>query len=156
MRRPWQSFDRVIFFVFAAFLFNSIVVNIYLLFGDISSDSASPIARQLYWYGSHIDPLSLHPPTWLRFSLTMGMVPFTAYYIAGIVAFRRRAEWIRTWTLLYGAGAIYEVVQFLAVSLIDQAPGTNVPALLAINIAWLLVPVALIWRVWRTPVFPAA
>jgi hypothetical protein len=149
-----RVFDRLLPPIWAVFLFNALVVNPYLVSRSVGADSQSPIARALYWYGTHIDPLSLELPLWLAFSLSAG-ASFAVYFFAAAYAFHKRREWIRPWTLLWAGAVVFEVLQFLVVSLVSPLPGTHIPALLAINVPWLVLPIALVWRVWAIPVFGA-
>ncbi len=148
-----RVFDRVLPPIWAVFLFNALVVNPYLVSRSVGADSVSPIARALYWYGTHIDPLSLALPLWLAFSLTAGAL-FAVYFVAAAYAFHKRREWIRSWTMIWAGAVVFEVAQFLTVSLVDPMPGTHVPGLMGINLPWLFLPLALVWRVWEIPVFP--
>jgi hypothetical protein len=147
-----RVFDRLLPPIWAVFLFNALVVNPYLVSRSVTADSNSPIAKGLYWYGTHVDPLSLELPPWLGFSLSAGTL-FAAYFVAAAYAFHKRCEWIRPWTMLWAGAVVFEVAQFLVVSLVDPLPGTNVAGLLSINLPWLFLPVALVWRVWEIPVF---
>lgn len=150
-----RVFDRALPPIWAVFLFNALVVNPYLVSRSVTADSHSPIAKLLYWYVSHIDPLSLELPLWLAFSLTAGTC-FAVYFFAAAYAFHKKREWIRPWTMLWAGAVVFEVGQFLTVSLIDPLPGTNIVGLLSINLPWLLLPIALVWRVWEMPVFEVA
>ena len=70
-------------------------------------------------------------------------------------AFWKRREWIRLPTLVYSGAVIFEVGQFILVSIIDRTESTDVLMLIGFNILWFLFPFGLIWRVWKTPVFAA-
>jgi hypothetical protein len=146
-----RLFDRILLVCFFVLLVNAVWLNAWALTNFAEGTSVG--ARLLAHYGQW-DPLFLHPPLWMRFSFAAGTVLFGPIFVAAIVAFwRRRGEWIRPWILLYAGGATFELLQYFALEVINNLPGTNFAVVFAANGPWLLVPIAAAVRVWRTPVF---
>lgn len=144
--------DRILLGFLAFFSFNAIVLNPLALAGF--PEASGPLATAGGWYAGS-DPLYADPPPWMRFSLWWGTVLSGAYLLVAVYAFWKQREWIRNWTLLYAAAALFETVQYFVLEFQSEEPETNLLVVTMFNLPWLFVPGWLTVRAWQSPMFGA-
>lgn len=62
-----------------------------------------------FWFYAPYDPLLVSNPTWLH-AMAFPSFFYMCYYVAAIYAFSKKAEWIRTPSVVWGAMMSYSVL----------------------------------------------
>ena len=78
---------------------------------------------------------------------------YVPYYCIGIFAFITEKEWIRIPTLMWGYGLLLTMVVVLREELYGSYPTKDVPLFLAAYGPYALMPIMIMARVARYPVF---
>ena len=143
--------DLVLVIAFALFAFTSLVMEPYFVLGAL--DRADPFAAGWRLYANAWDPIFLRAPTFLRLQCAIDWLLFGPFYVAAIVAFARRREWIRLPALLFVAAMSYSLLLYFGVELIDERGRADLPVVIGVNIPYGIVAALLGWRVRRAPVF---
>lgn len=99
-----------------------------------------------HWYGDTYDPLVMARPAFWRMMMWIDAVYFGPFYLAAIVAFVRGRDWIRVPALVWSGMLITCVSIILMEERYGQWPTDHLPVVLATNVPWLLVALAMIWR----------
>jgi hypothetical protein len=108
-----------------------------------------PLLSLVRWWETRFDPLLLARPAWYRATIWLDVLAFGPFYAVAIYAFVRGRDWIRL------PGTIWAAMLFTNVFIIlfDELHGVHAtPApgiVVAANAAWLVVPVVVVWRLWR-------
>jgi hypothetical protein len=106
----------------------------------------APIVDLVHWYGNRWDPLLLARPPFWQMTIWIDVLLFGPYYLAAIYAFARGRDWIRVPALVWSGTMLANVL----IILMEERYGAHAsPAfwvVLAANASWLLVPLAMIWR----------
>ena len=108
-----------------------------------------PLLSLVRWWETRFDPLLLARPAWYRATIWLDVLAFGPFYAVAIYAFVRGRDWIRL------PGTIWAAMLFTNVFIIlfDELHGIHAtPApgvVVAANAAWLVVPVVVVWRLWR-------
>ena len=159
VRRPIplrrRKFDLV-FIIF--FLFNLLFITYFVdleqvLIPDTSSFTypvwPPKAAVQLFhWYGRTHDPLLLARPPFWRATIWLDVLLFGPYYIAAIYAFWKGKDWIRLPTIIYATMLFTCVVIILFEEKLGAHAAPSFAMAFGSNLAWLVVPVLLIIRMW--------
>jgi hypothetical protein len=104
----------------------------------------------VHWWERSFDPLLWARPAWYRATIWLDVLAFGPFYVAAIVAFVRGRDWIRIPAVIWGSVMFTNVF----IILFDELWGIHAtPAplvVVAANLAWLLMPFAVGWRVLRS------
>ena len=104
----------------------------------------------VHWWERSFDPLLLARPAWYRATIWLDVLVFGPFYVAAIWAFARGRDWIRLPAVIWASMLFTNVF----IILFDELKGVHAapsPAIVvAANAAWMVVPVIVIWRVWRS------
>jgi hypothetical protein len=150
---PLRTVDKVLVATFVLFAFTSFVMEPYVVFGVDLAAARDPFGRAWHLYASRWDPLFLATPLFLRVMCGIDAVVFGPMYVALIVGFLRRREWVRTLALVYASAIVYSTIVYFAVELLAPPPGTDLAMVILINVPYTVMPLVLAWRVRRAPVF---
>ncbi len=108
-----------------------------------------PLIDLVHWWGEHFDPVLLARPPWFRATIWIDALFFGPFYAFAIVAFVRGRDWIRLPSVIWASVLMTNV----AIILFEELAGPfATPArglVLLANAPWLLVPMALIARMWN-------
>jgi hypothetical protein len=108
-----------------------------------------PLVDLVHWYGETYDPLLLARPPFWRMTIWIDVLFFGPFYLLAIVAFIRGRDWIRTPALVWSGTMLANVLIILMEERYGQWATPRFDAVLALNIPWLLFPLATIWRMRR-------
>lgn len=109
-----------------------------------------------HWWGRSFDPVLYARPAWFRATIWIDLVAFGPFYACAIFAFARGAEWIRVPSLLW-AGLMLANVTIILFEELAGPHATPAPAaVLLANAGWLLMPLAVVARMWRDHPFTRA
>jgi hypothetical protein len=106
----------------------------------------APLVDLVHRYGARYDPLLMARPPFWRMTIWIDVVGFGPFYAAAIWAFLRGRDWIRVPALVWSGLMTANVL----IILMEERYGTwatpSFAAVLALNLPWLLLPAATIWR----------
>jgi len=110
----------------------------------------------VHWYGRHADPLVIARPPFWRMTIWIDVVYFGPFYLAAIIAFARGRDWIRTPALVWSGMMLSNVLIILMEERLGVSATPHWPLVLALNLPWLCLPLAVIWRMRRPHPFTVA
>ncbi len=109
-----------------------------------------PFVDLVNWWGRNFDPLLQARPAFYRMTLWIDVLLFGPFYVAAIYAFVRGRDWIRPAAMVW-SGAMVAIVSII---LMEERYGIHASPrfgmLLAANLPWLLLPVAMLARLARS------
>ena len=108
-----------------------------------------PVIDLVHWYGNHYDPLLMARPPFWRMTIWIDVIFFGPFYAAALYAFIRGRDWIRVPALVWSGTMLANVLILMMEERYGQWASPHFPMVLSANLAWLLLPFAMIWRMWR-------
>ena len=115
----------------------------------------APCVRAIHWWGKTADKLVLARPVWFQVAIWLEIVVQAPFYAVAIYAFLRRKNWIRLPAVVYAV----VLLTIMPIVLGEQYFGehaTDKPALVtAVYAAYVVMPLAVLYRVKDAEVFPA-
>jgi hypothetical protein len=162
LRRPIPLRQRPIdLFIVAFFVINLLLITYIvdieqLIIADPYHFSyplwpPAPAVDAIHWWGNTFDPLLMARPVWWKMTIWIDNLGFGPFYVVAIYAWTRGRDWIRRPSLLYSAIMLTNVTIILGEELAGPHASPHFPIVLLANLAWLLVPLAIIFRMWRSP-----
>jgi hypothetical protein len=110
-----------------------------------------PLVDLVHWWGRTYDPLLLARPAFFRMTIWIDVLLFGPFYAAAVYAFVRGRDWIRLPAVLW-SGAMCTIVSII---LMEERYGIHASprfgVVLAANLTWLLLPLAVVARMARSP-----
>jgi hypothetical protein len=100
----------------------------------------------IHWYGRTYDPLLMARPPFWQATMWIDVLLFGPFYLAAIYAFIRGRNWIRVPALVWSGMMMSNVLIILMDERYGVTPPPNYAFVLALNLPWLLLPLAVIWR----------
>lgn len=113
----------------------------------------APVVDLVHWYGAHYDPLLMARPPFWKMTMWIDVLFFGPFYLAAGYAFVRGRSWIRTPALVWSGTMLANVSIILMDERYGVTPAPNFPIVVGFNLPWLLLPVAMIWRMRRAEPF---
>ena len=152
--------ERRIDLLFIAFFllnlgFITYIVDLEQLVIDDPAKFAYPIwppsrlVDLVHWWGRNFDPALMARPTWWKATIWIDALGFGPFYAVALWAFSRGREWIRLPSVIWASVMMTNVVIILAEEIWGPHATPRLAMVLAANAPWLLVPIALIARMWR-------
>lgn len=114
----------------------------------------APLVDLVHWYGNNFDPLLMARPPFWQMTIWIDVIFFGPFYFFAIYAFVRGRNWIRVPALVWSGMMMSNVLIILMEERFGEFAAPNFWQVLGANLAWLLLPVATIWRMRREP-FPS-
>jgi hypothetical protein len=108
-----------------------------------------PLVDLIHWYGSHYDPLLMARPPFWQMTIWIDVLFFGPFYLFALYAFIRGRDWIRVPALVWSGMLMANVLIILMEERYGGTPPPNFLLVLALNLGWLLMPLAMIARMWR-------
>jgi len=105
----------------------------------------------VHWYERSFDPLLLARPAWYRATIWMDVLLFGPFYAVAIWAYARGRDWIRIPSVIWATMMVTNVSIILFDELLGEHATPRPGAVVGANLAWLLVPFLVGWRVLRSP-----
>lgn len=113
----------------------------------------SLLRRQFKKWVLECDPLLGHNPLWYWIIAIFSPVLYFPFYLSAIFAFLFQREWIRDWCIIWGSVLSSTTGVVILDEIWGPYPSPNVPKMLAAYLPWVIFPIAVIFRVWKRPVF---
>ncbi len=105
----------------------------------------------VHWWGRTFDPVLLARPVWWKMTLWIDALFFGPFYAVAIYAFIKGKEWIRFLSIVYASVMLTNVTIILGEELFGAYATPHFPIVLLANLPWLVFPVYIICRMWRSP-----
>jgi hypothetical protein len=148
--------DWLFVLAFSFFTWSSFFSDIVPALGiPIVPDSPNLLVRGVWYYADGADPLLIANPHYLRISTFISAFVFGPFYPVLVWAFVTGVNRIRVPAIAYVAAMTYGMVTFLHHEFAGPTPPTNQPWFFGWNLPYLLIPLALGWRMRRAEPFSA-
>jgi hypothetical protein len=122
---PLRERNRDWFFIvtFALFATTSFLIDTANMIGRPSPHSNNPMARMVYDSMSGIDPVLIANPRAVQIGVgCVSALVFGTFYLVLIYAIARGREWIRLPTFFFAGMIVMNLVVYLAVGILGDAP----------------------------------
>jgi hypothetical protein len=107
------------------------------------------LVDMVHWWGNNFDPLQSARPVWWKATIWLDAVVFGPYYAAAIYAFIKGKNWIRIPTLVIMPILFTNVFIICSEEIFGPTPAINLPLVLFANLPWALLPIFLVWKMWK-------
>jgi hypothetical protein len=156
-RRPYDLFF-VIFFAVNALVITYVIDLEQLVVADPSHFSypvwpPGPAIDLVHWWGHHYDPLLMARPPFWQMTIWIDVVFFGPFYFLAVYAFVRGRNWIKVPALVWSGTMLANVLIILMDERYGVTPAPNFGLVVAANLAWLLTPFLMMWRMRREQPF---
>lgn len=108
-----------------------------------------PAVDLIHWYGRTWDPLLLARPPFWEATMWIDVLFFGPFYAFALYAFARGRDWIRVPALVWAGMMLSNVLIILMEERYGQFATDHFAAVVGFNLAWLLLPLAMIVRMRR-------
>jgi hypothetical protein len=105
----------------------------------------------VHWWGRTFDPVLLARPVWWKMTIWIDALFFGPFYVLAIYAFVRQREWIRIPGIIYASVMLTNVTIILGEEAFGAYRTPQFGVVLLANLAWVLVPLFIIYRLGRSP-----
>ncbi|HET8662667.1 MAG TPA: emopamil-binding family protein [Micromonosporaceae bacterium] len=109
----------------------------------------APLVDLVHWYGNTYDPLLIARPPFWRMTIWIDVVFFGPFYLCALYAFTRGRDWVRLPALVWSGTMLANVLIILMEERYGAHATDHFPFVLALNLPWLLMPFAMMWRMRR-------
>jgi EXPERA (EXPanded EBP superfamily) len=109
----------------------------------------APLVDLIHWYGRTYDPLLMARPPFWQATMWIDVLLFGPFYLFAIYAFIRGRDWIRVPALVWSGMMMSNVLIILLDERYGVTPAPNFTLVVGFNLPWLLLPLAVIWRMRR-------
>jgi len=113
---------------------------------DVDFCAEQRLWGSLCWYGQHLDPLFLANPQWLRVMSGISAWVFGPMYLVLAWAFWRGVDAVRIPAIAWAIAILYSMVVHLWMEVFGDHPAPNLPLLLAIYLPYVVLPIAVLYR----------
>ncbi len=110
----------------------------------------APAVNLIHFYGRMFDPDLIARPVWWKMTIWIDDLGFGPFYLVAIYAYLTGKDWIRLPSVIYGAMLFTVVVIILGEEFAGAHAAPNFPLVLLFNLPWLVFPVIIIARMWRS------
>ena len=104
----------------------------------------------IHWYERTFDPLLLARPAWYRATIWLDCLVFGPFYAAALFAYAKGKDWIRLPSVIWASIMSTNVFIILFDELLGIHRSPHPLAVVAANAAWLVVPIVVVARMWRS------
>jgi len=111
----------------------------------------APLLALVHWWERGFDPLLIARPAWYRATIWLDVLVFGPFYAVASYAFVRGRDWIRVPAVIWGSVLFTNVFIILADELWGVHASPHPATVVAANLAWMVMPFAVGWRVLRSP-----
>jgi hypothetical protein len=152
-QRPYDLFF-VIFFAVNAVLITYIVDLEQLVVPDPAHFTypvwpPGPAIDLVHWWGNHYDPLLMARPPFWQMTIWIDVIFFGPFYLFAVYAFVRGRNWIKVPALVWSGVMLANVLIILMDERYGVTPAPNFALVVSANLAWLLIPFAVMFRLRR-------
>jgi EXPERA (EXPanded EBP superfamily) len=105
----------------------------------------------IHWWGRTFDPLIIARPAWWKATIWIDALFFGPFYVFAIYAYSKGKEWIRVPSIIYSSVMMTNVIIILGEEFSGPNATPHPQIVLLENLPWLLFPIYIIYRMWRSP-----
>lgn len=109
----------------------------------------APLVDLVHWWGRTFDPVLLARPVWWKATIWIDALFFGPFYAVALYAYTRGRDWIRLPSVIWASVMLTNVTIILAEERFGPHATPRFGMVLLANLAWLVVPVAIIARMAR-------
>jgi hypothetical protein len=109
-----------------------------------------PIVDLIHSYGRMYDHDLIARPVWWKMTIWIDNLLFGPFYVVATYAFVKGKNWIRMPSVIYASMLLTNVIIILGEEAAGQYASPNFPLVLLANAAWLVFPLIIIGRMWRS------
>jgi hypothetical protein len=109
-----------------------------------------PIVDLIHSYGHMYDHDLIARPVWWKMTIWIDNLLFGPFYIVAIYAYVKGKNWIRLPSIIYASMLLTNVIIILGEEYTGQYASPDFPMVLLANLPWLLLPLIIIGRMWRS------
>jgi hypothetical protein len=164
MRKTIPLKERPVDYIYLAFFFVNLFFITYIVDFEqlVISDPVNfnyPVwplpffVDMVHWWGKTFDPLLMARPPFWKATIWLDAVLFGPFYIVAIYAFIKGKDWIRIPAFIFSSILFTNVFIICSEEVWGTNHALNLPLVLLANAPWFLLPVFLVWKMWRNP-FP--
>lgn len=110
----------------------------------------APLVDLVHWWGKNFDPVLLARPAWWRATIWIDALFFGPFYGFALYAFIKGMDWIRLPSVIWASVMMTNVTIILFEELVGAHATPERVLVLLVNVPWLLVPVGVIARMWKS------
>ena len=150
--------DILYIVIFSWFLITSFVTDsLNGLHATISPESGNAVERIIYTlYASKADPALIFNQPTVRVSAWISAFVWGPLYMFFIISFVFGWNSIRNWGLVYGAALTSSMILYMAEGLFGTHASPDPTLYLVTNLAYILVPLSMVVRMWKERPFGEA
>lgn len=104
----------------------------------------------VHWYGRNFDPVLMARPAWWRATIWIDALFFGPFYLVAIYAYIKGKNWIRFGSIIWAAVMITNVTIILFEEVCGEHATAHLQRVLLANAAWLIFPIMVLYRMWRS------
>jgi hypothetical protein len=104
------------------------------------------IVDLVHWWGRNFDPPLMAREAWWRATIWIDVLGFGPFYAVAIVAFAKGRDWIRLPSIIWSSVMLTNVTIILFEEFAGAHATPRPGVILAANLAWLVMPIAMIAR----------
>ncbi len=104
----------------------------------------------VHWYGRRFDPVLMARPAWWRATIWIDALFFGPFYAVAIYAYARGRNWIRFGSIMWASVMLTNVSIILFEEVNGELATPELGRVLLSNAAWVIFPVIVLWRMWRS------
>jgi hypothetical protein len=150
----------VIFFIINLFFITYIVDVEQLVIADTANFTyplwpSKSMVDLVHWYGKNFDPVLMARPAWWRATIWIDSLFFGPFYAFAIYAYIKGKNWIRFISIVWASVMLTNVTIILFEETVGEHASPELMRVYLANLAWVVFPVIVMWRMWRSP-FPFA
>ncbi len=144
-------------FLFHNILFITYIVDLEQLVIRDSANFKYPLwplpffVDMVHWWGNTFDPVLLVRPAWWKATIWIDALFFGPFYIFAIYTFIKGKDWIRLPSIIYSSVLITNVIIIMSEEIWGGHPAESLGIVALANSPWLLFPVFIIARMWKSP-----
>lgn len=159
-RVPIPLAERRIDLVFVAFFvinltFITYIVDVEQIVIDDPYDFEYPLwplpafVDLVHWWGRSFDPPLMAREAWWRATIWIDALFFGPFYALAIYAYVKAKDWIRMPSVIWASVMMTNVTVILFEEVGGNHATESLGLVLVVNAPWLLVPIAVLLRMWR-------
>ncbi len=107
----------------------------------------------VHWYGRNFDPVLMARPAWWRATIWIDSIFFGPFYAFAIYAYWKGKNWIRFASVVWASVMLTNVSIILFEEINGEHATPQLARVLLSNAAWVIFPVIVMYRMWRS-VYP--
>jgi len=104
----------------------------------------------VHWYGRNFDPVLMARPAWWRATIWIDALFFGPFYLVAIYAYAKGKNWIRFGSIIWASVMITNVAIILFEEVCGEHATPQLGRVLFANAAWLIFPIIVLYRMWRS------